>query len=254
MKSSRRKIEEALWVCGLHRLGRALYAALHPQEIQRRQKVSAFYAALLQPNGLVFDVGANVGIMSALFASLGHRVIAVEPNRDCVRHIELSYPDLPITVVNAVIGPKAGLAMMHVSDERDDISSMREDWIPHTVPSHTVPVPMLSLNDLIAQYGLPAFIKIDVEGFEESVLDGLRVFPKLLSFEFNTGDLEATFRCLAKEQFQGAVFNYALADPQRFELPSWVELDVLKKDLAALARGDIHSAQRVYGDVFAKVR
>src|SRR5256885_878214 len=39
---------------------------------------------------LVFDIGANAGAMTRVFASLGARVVAVEPNADCVRHIELT--------------------------------------------------------------------------------------------------------------------------------------------------------------------
>lgn len=256
MRQSRRRVEEGLWVLGLHRFGRFLNAAFHPQKGQHLRNMREFYAALLPPEGLVFDVGAHVGMLSALFASLGHRVIAIEPNRDCIRHIEISYPDLPITVLNAVMGSKAGLVTLNVSDDRDDISSMRDDWIPNTVSSQKIQVAMLTLNDLISEYGLPAFIKIDVEGFEESVLDGLSVFPKLLSFEFNTGDLAATFRCLAKDQFNGALFNYAIQDPQRFELPSWVEAPVLKNSLTAISGTEpgFHSAHRIYGDIFAKVR
>lgn len=244
MRRSRRRVEEGLWVLGLHRFGRFLNAALHPQKCEHQRNMRDFYAAILPPEGLVFDVGANVGIMSALFASLGHRVIAIEPNRDCIRHIEISYPDLPITLLNAVMGPKAGLVMLNVSDDRDEFSSLRDDWIPNTISSRKVPVAMLTLNDLVSEYGVPAFIKIDVEGFEESVLDGLSVFPRLLSFEFNTSYLADTFRCLEKDQFKGALFNFTMEDPKRFELSSWVEAEVLKKSLTEIFG---------YGDVFAKV-
>jgi FkbM family methyltransferase len=244
MRRSRKRVEEGLWVLGLHHFGRVLNAALHHQKRERQRNMRNFYAPLLPPDGLVFDVGANVGNFSALFASLGHRVIAIEPNLDCIRHIEISYPDLPITILNAVMGPKAGLVTLNVSDDRDDLSSMRDDWIPNTVASRKVPVAMLTLDDLVSEYGSPAFIKIDVEGFEESVLDGLSVFPKLLSFEFNTNNLAATFRCLDKDQFNGALFNYAMEDPQRFELSSWVKAPILKKSLTEISG---------YGDIFAKM-
>lgn len=244
MRQARRRVEEGLWVLGLHRFGRFLNAALHPHKREHQRNIRDFYAALLPPEGLVFDVGANVGAFSSLFASLGHPVIAIEPNLDCIRHIEISYPDLPITAINAVMGPKAGLVTLNVSDDRDDLSSMHDDWIPSTISSRKLPVAMLTLDDLVSEYGLPAFIKIDVEGFEESVLDGLSVFPRLLSFEFNTTNLAATFRCLEKKQFKGALFNYAIEDPQRFELSSWVEAAVLRKSLTEISG---------YGDVFAKV-
>ncbi len=133
---------------------------------------------------------------------------------------------------------------MNVSDDRDDLSSVRADWIPQTIGSRKVPVAMLTLNDLISEYGVPVFIKIDVEGFEKPVLDGLSVFPGLLSFEFNTIDLTSTFRCLDMDLLKGALFNYALGDPHRFELSCWVEAAFLKKSLSEMSG---------YGDVFAKV-
>lgn len=244
MKRSRRRVEESLWALGLHRLGRSLNTVISPKKRKRDRNMRDFYAALLPPDGLVFDVGANVGTFSALFASLGHQVVAVEPNLDCVRHMQISYPNLPITILNAVLGAKAGLVTLNVSDDRDDLSSVRDDWIPHTVSSRKVPVAMLTLDNLISEYGVPVFIKIDVEGFEKPVLDGLSVFPRLLSFEFNTIDLNSTFRCLDKEQFNGALFNYALGDPQHLELSSWVGAAFLKKSLSEISG---------YGDIFAKV-
>ena len=52
------------------------------------------------------------------------------------------------------------------------------EWADHAV------VPVTTLDALIDRYGLPAFCKIDVEGFEEAVVRGLsRPIPSV-SFEF----------------------------------------------------------------------
>ncbi len=81
-------------------------------------KMREFYRGVLQPPGLVFDIGANVGVLSAVFASLGARVVASEPNADCVRHLQLSYASKRIEVIQAAIGAKNGLAVLNVSNER----------------------------------------------------------------------------------------------------------------------------------------
>lgn len=245
MTRLRRKTEEALWLLGLHQFGRSLNSALHPGKGKRRRRMLAFYGELLPPNSLVFDVGANLGNFSSVFTSLGHRVVAIEPNLDCIRHIEITYGSLPITLIHAVLGPAKGLAMLNVSDRRDDLSSMCDTWIPKELDSRKAPVAMLTLDDLVSQFGRPDFIKIDVEGFEESVLDGLTgPPPSLLSFEFNSEHLDAAFRCLEKKHFSAAEFNYAMEDPQAFELPDWVEVEEIKTALARV---------RGYGDVFAKI-
>ena len=42
-----------------------------------------------------------------------------------------------------------------------------------------------TLDSLIAQYGVPAFMKIDVEGFEDQVVSGLSIPVGAISMEFN---------------------------------------------------------------------
>lgn len=88
MKTGRRKMEELLWILGLHAPARSLYSAtIGRQAALARSKMTEFYRGVLRSGDLVFDIGANVGVLSGVFASIGARVIALEPNGDCVRHI-----------------------------------------------------------------------------------------------------------------------------------------------------------------------
>jgi FkbM family methyltransferase len=257
MKTSRRKVEEFLWVTGLHPTVRSLYrVTAGRQAAASREAIRRFYAGLLPPGSLVFDIGANVGAMSEIFSSLGNRVVALEPNADCVRHIQLSYSEQGIEVIQAVAGSRNGLATLNLSDERDDISSLSNEWIAAIKNEHEeyrrlwsrqIAVPMLTLDTLIERYNTPFFIKIDVEGFEEFVLRGLSVQPPLVSFEFNAAFLPATLRCLDMSVFgAGSSFNFALGDPSRFELDTWVGREELKDILTRMAHRDTH------GDIFVK--
>jgi FkbM family methyltransferase len=257
MKTSRRKMEELLYVTGLHHTIRSLYrVTAGRQAAAARDAIREFYAELVPWGSLVFDIGANVGAMSAIFRSLSNRVVALEPNADCVRHIQLSFPEQGIEVIQAVAGPRNGLATLNLSDERDDISSLSDEWIAAIKHEHEdyrrlwsrqIVVPMLTLDTLIERYGTPYFIKIDVEGFEESVLSGLSIQPPLLSFEFNAAFLPATMRCLDMGVFDaGSSFNFALGDPSRFELETWVGREDLKDILTRMAHRDNH------GDIFVK--
>ncbi len=251
-------MEEFLWVAGLHASARSLYSAtLGRQAALARNGMREFYRSVLQPGALVFDIGANVGVLSAVFASLGARVVALEPNADCARHIQLSYADQRIEVIQAAVGAKNGLAVLNVSDERDVRSSISDDWMKtmggqdesyRGIWSRQNVVPMLTLDTLIEHFGMPQFIKIDVEGFEERVLSGLSAQPPLISFEFTAAFLAPAMRCLDMEVLrEGSTFNFAhnanWGYPARFENETWLEKKDLKKALldieGSASQGDI---------------
>ncbi|HXR17368.1 MAG TPA: FkbM family methyltransferase [Terriglobales bacterium] len=253
MKPSRRKIEEALNAVGLHPVMISLYrATLGRKRAANEKLLRDFYAPLLKDTRLIFDIGANLGKLASVFSSLGARVIAVEPNNDCVRHIQICYPE--VEVLQAVAGPKDSLATLNVSDSMDATSSLSNDWINSIRSCHTnwdvwnrkVTVPMFRLDTLIEHYGFPDYIKIDVEGFEEGVLAGLSRCPRLLSFEYNLCFTAAAYRCITNPIFSGARFNYTMGENESFQSPEWMSAEELVATISKFKRGD------VYGDIFVK--
>jgi FkbM family methyltransferase len=223
--------------------------------MRHRRLVQEFFAPLLVRDALVFDVGANVGLLTETFAALGARVIAVEPNPDCARHLYFLAEGQKIEVIQAAVGEQGGVATLHVSDRKDKMSSLSEEWCEamrqqskdhQGLWTRTIAVPVITLDALIKCYGAPDYIKIDVEGYEEQVLDGLSCQPSLLSFEFNKTYFDTTLRCLDKSLFDGSLFNFTLVDPIRFELPEWVDRKTVKQRLLALGEG------KGLGDLFVR--
>jgi hypothetical protein len=107
-------------------------------------------------------------------------------------------------------------------------------------------VPMLRLDTLIEHYGTPDYIKIDVEGFEEGVLDGLSLCPRLLSFEYNLALLDTAFRCLDKPVFAGARFNFIGCNDEQFcTKENWLSSEDIKSALPKLTHGS-------FGDIFVR--
>jgi FkbM family methyltransferase len=47
--------------------------------------------------------------------------------------------------------------------------------------NRSIRLPVTTLDLLVAKYGKPSFVKIDVEGSEQEVLSGLEKAPKYLS-------------------------------------------------------------------------
>jgi FkbM family methyltransferase len=256
LRPSRRRFEELLWVLGLNRITAPMRKWLRGSRAVRQSRLMRkFYSSLLPKNALVFDVGANVGTMTQVFTSLGARVIAVEPNPDCARHIELTTSRKNVEVLQAAVGERNGLAVLKVSDRKDKMSSLSDEWrdaVSKENPGYLGmwkrerTVPIVSLDALIERYGTPFYIKIDVEGYEEQVLQGLSVMPRLLSFEFSRLYLSPVLRSLGSAILSGATFNYTLVDPVKLELNRWVSGSELREKLLSLG------GAAGLGDIFAR--
>jgi FkbM family methyltransferase len=228
-------------VFGLSKVTAPIWERLRgPGAARQSHLMREFYSALLPAGALVFDIGANVGTMTTIFASLGAKVVAVEPNPDCHRHIELTTSRDAVEVLQAAVGERPGLAELNVSDRKDKMSSVSMDWCEAVSSANRdyagmwnrkLTVPMITLDSLVQRYALPYYIKIDVEGYEEQVLKALSQCPPLLSFEFNRVFLDPALRALDNRIFDQADFNYTLADPVKFELQDWVDREKLKNKI-----------------------
>jgi len=224
----------------------------------------AFYGQFIKKGDLVFDVGANIGMYAEMFLSLGAHVIAFEPNPDLIPVLHRVRPKSSVTVEWTGLGGAVGEADLSIcaqdglstisSDRMNTLKSdKRYDGIRST---RTARVPVTTLDAMIAKYGTPAFIKIDVEGFEREVLAGLSALPSALSFEFQSDSLELAISCIHQKCFApSARFNLILGNPLgwkprpiEFALDQWVTAEVLD---ALLREGRIVEGV-AYGEIFAR--
>jgi FkbM family methyltransferase len=121
-----------------------------------------------------FDIGANVGLYSAMCSSMfdPDLVVAFEPTpatADIARAI-FDRNRLKVDVVQAAVGQSAGRASLYLSATSDASNSMVKGFKRNV---GTVDVDVVSIDQLVAD-GLPSptVIKIDVESFEADVLKG----------------------------------------------------------------------------------
>jgi hypothetical protein len=110
----------------------------------------------------------------------------------------------------------------------------------------TIVVPVTTLDALIEAHGKPAFVKIDVEGFEGEVLAGMTRPVDVLSFEFTTIQREVAQTCIARCAALGfRRYNAAIGESQ--ELGEWRSVEDIARWLSELP----HAANS--GDIYARM-
>jgi FkbM family methyltransferase len=142
-----------------------------------------YFRKHLSPGRIVFDVGANIGYMSAVAAScvgISGEIHGFEPLAECFEQLEnlrRLNPQFRFFFNNTAIGAQEGLLTIGFNPEGD----MRNaTLVPGKQTAQTREVPVWRLDDYIAEKIVAperiGIIKIDVEGFEFSVLRGLERF------------------------------------------------------------------------------
>jgi FkbM family methyltransferase len=221
---------------------------------RRAAAMDRLYREFVRPDDLVFDVGAHVGNRIAAFRRLGARVVAVEPQPALVFTLKALYGRSgAVTIERKAVGRNPGTISMWINTDNPTISTASNDFVRAAegaagwegqVWDRSIEVPVTTLDELIAAHGLPAFIKIDVEGFEEEALAGLTRPVNALSFEFTTIQREMAHACIERCVALGFVrFNAAVGESQ--ELGAWRPAAAITRWLDELP----HAANS--GDVYA---
>jgi len=223
---------------------------------QRRTSMDDLYGQFVRPGDLVFDIGAHVGDRIGAFRRLGARVVAVEPQPAPMHALRLLYGrDQAVALEPVAIGATTGQVELYVNVDNPTLSSCSKKLVQAaaTAPGwsgerwdKSISVPMTTLDQLSARHGVPAFIKIDVEGFEAEALAGLSHPVPALSFEFTTIQREighaALLRCAALGFTR---FNAALGESQQFVHADWLAADQMERWIAALPfeanSGDVYA-------------
>jgi len=247
-------LKSAIMKTPIYPMARSAYQAVFNRGAATlKARMGAFYSQFFQSQSRVFDVGANQGEYSEVFAAEGARVLAIEPNTAFSTRLQALARTADIQPVFVAIGEEPGEATLNVCSVPgfSTLVDRHVDWIEESPDykdvrwTHTLTVPVTTLDLLAKDFGEPEFVKIDVEGFEINVLRGMTFRPRYLSFEFGARRKDASLVCLEHMGALNYRFRPILGREYRFATPEWLSLEEARAWLDAYSVD-----QAEYGDMF----
>lgn len=225
----------------------------------RRLALARFYKELVPKGALVFDIGAHVGSRTRSLLANGARCVAVEPQPKFVQLLQRLFANNDrVSLVNSAVGSTPGTAELHVSSRHPTVSTLSGDWIKRVNTSsgfeavnwdQKVSVPVTTLDQLIAEHGLPEFCKIDVEGMEAEILQGLSVAIPIVAIEYIPATIDIALACITRLEALGSYeYNLSSGESHSMQFANWISADDVNTELNRIASSGSKS-----GDLYARL-
>jgi len=139
---------------------------------------------------VVFDLGFHNGDDTAFYLHKGYKVIAVEADptlaEDGMKRFTDAIKSGDLVLLNKAVSNEKGPVDFYINPLHSNLNSLTKEFAESVGgESRHLQVEAISLSDLYAQFGVPFYIKVDIEGADPIVAkDLLRLEkPKYVSFE-----------------------------------------------------------------------
>lgn len=170
---------------------------------------------------LIYDVGLHKGEDTDFYLKKGYRVVAFEANPGliefCRSRFEKEIRAGQLHIVEGAIAPQTstGKVTFYLNKNASVWGTIDNAWVERNAAwgtdSEEIVVDRINMVEIFKKFGIPYFLKIDIEGADGLVLEALQAFevrPQFISIEANTVDISAlmhdleTLNKLGYKQFQ----------------------------------------------------
>ena len=224
----------------------------------RKRRLTQFYRPFIQPNDLCFDIGSHVGNRLAAWTKLGAHVVALEPQPHLMHFLQYWYGHRQdIILLQEAAGANPGEATMFVSTTNPTVTSLSQSWINKVRQEDSfarvkwdqkLEVKVTTLDQLIQDYGLPTICKIDVEGYELQVLQGLSYPIPTISFEYIPAAIALAQDCVLQlSEIGNYRYNWSSGESYQMKLTTWLSAN----EMLVVMSGDLRNGRS--GDIYARL-
>lgn len=214
---------------------------------------------ILSKDNLIYDVGCNIGNKTNEYLKEKTKVICFEPQPNCVNHLNGIFKNNENVVVEPIgLDNKVGESIIYEASH-NTISSMSEEFI-ETVKkerfkdyqwSRQIKIKTDTLDNMITKHGKPTYIKIDVEGYELNVLQGLTTQIDFISIEYTPELKKSTLDCIEyvdKLNNGKSLFNYGYREDKEFKFDEWLNKEEIINYISS-----VNDYVFEFGDIYIKL-
>lgn len=165
---------------------------------------------------LIMDVGAHMGRDTQYYLGLGYNVVAVEANPECVWSLRddfnVEINDERLRVIHTAISTYKGTIDLITNNKNSALSTVYPERAERNklwgAVNSTVLVPCNTFENILRSWGIPYYLKIDIEGADHLCLEALEKFkdrPSYVSTEVDFDNYKsalATLHRLGYDKFK----------------------------------------------------
>jgi len=194
-------------------------------------------------SSLLFDIGANVGAYTQARKHEFERCVLVEANPLLCEKLQATFQaeieQSHVIVCNNIVSKEAS-ATFYVN-KADTISTADIEWVQQSRFSESYRqwtpinnVATISIDELIRVYGVPSYLKIDVEGYEWNVIQSLTQCLQNTHIAFEWAEEKKAELLLILDWLHNlgyTQFSVQYEDAYNFQPIEWLEYQVVYQQL-----------------------